>query len=340
MRILTLHPGESQLLPAYGSNPPTVHVFDSDSIEAVNAALWARRPLLVRGEPGTGKSQLARAVAAALGRAFVSFTVDARTESRDLLFTVDLVARLAAAHVLGHRRNAADLDVSAELDERNFTSPGPLWWLLDWESAARQARRGGGAIPESRPGWQAADGVVVLIDEIDKADSAVPNGLLDVLGQSQFRAPGGGFIPELPEALPGTSSPPGEPTAPVEPPLVLLTTNEERALPDPFVRRCLVLQLAWPADEAALIESFVTRGRAHFAGEQVSEDVLRSAAEMLAEDRREVAKQNLCRPGLAEYLDLLRAATSRWPGNVGEQRAALARIRRFALRKHPAEPGW
>src|SRR5215831_19488070 len=98
---LKCNPDQAILLPAAGGLPDSVHVIDEDSILAINAALATGRPLLVRGEPGTGKSQLARAAAQALGRAFVSHAVDARTETRDLLWTVDAVARLAEAQVMG-----------------------------------------------------------------------------------------------------------------------------------------------------------------------------------------------------------------------------------------------
>jgi hypothetical protein len=82
--------------------PHTIrHLFEPRDIDAVNASLAAGRPLLVRGEPGAGKSQLARAAAQGLGRAFVSKVIDARTEARDLLWTFDAVRRLADAQVLG-----------------------------------------------------------------------------------------------------------------------------------------------------------------------------------------------------------------------------------------------
>ncbi|HND55495.1 MAG TPA: AAA family ATPase, partial [Pirellulaceae bacterium] len=77
------------------------HVFDSASIAAVNGALAANRPLLVSGEPGVGKSQLAAAVAAELGRPFVSLTANSRTEVSDLLWRFDAVARLAEAQLCG-----------------------------------------------------------------------------------------------------------------------------------------------------------------------------------------------------------------------------------------------
>ena len=81
--------------------PELVHVFDEATIQAVDAALAAQRPLLVRGEPGIGKTQLARAVAKDLGRAYVQRVVDVRTESRDLMWRFDAVERLAEAQLRG-----------------------------------------------------------------------------------------------------------------------------------------------------------------------------------------------------------------------------------------------
>jgi MoxR-like ATPase len=323
MSYLDLTPGQVQRLEPYARLPETFHVFEATSIEAINAALAAGRPLLVRGEPGTGKSQLARAAAAALGRAFLPFTVDARTEARDLLYTVDTVARLADAQILGHLALDPKEDVRERLAEARYTAPGPLWWVLDWESAEQQATRSGAPRPWTPAAWRAERGAVLLIDEIDKADSAVPNGLLEALGQAQFPAPGGVTVAAQEGALP---------------PLVVLTTNEERALPDAFVRRCLVLQLAWPVDRDELIAAFIARGRAHFG--KAAESVLRAAAEMVADDRAEVGKRGVCPPGGAEYLDLVRAAVVRWPGDTQQQIQALGRIRGFALKKHPEVPPW
>lgn len=326
MQYLELSPDHVEKLPRYGTLPRTVHVFDADTIEAVNAALAARRPLLVRGEPGTGKSQLARAVAAALGRAFLPFTVDARTEARDLLYTVDTVARLADAQILGHltAEETRGVDVQTRLAEMRYTEPGPLWWVLNWRSAETQIDDRGGSRPWT-PGddWNKKNGAVLLIDEIDKADPAVPNGLLEALGQEQFRRPDGESVAASDHAAP---------------PIVIITTNEERALPDAFVRRCLVLQLGWPKEPEELIKALVKRGRAHF--ESVDERVLFAAAEMVAKDRKEVARRSMCPPGGAEYLDLLRAVAERFEGETEKQLAVLERIRGFALRKHPEERTW
>lgn len=317
--------GHVEHLDAYGTLPATAHVFDDDSREAVNAALAAQRPLLVRGEPGTGKSQLARAVASYLKRAYVAFTVDARTEARDLLYTVDTVARLAEAQILGHVAKGKGFDVKEELAESKFTAPGPLWWVFDWGGAETQLKAGRGTRPWTPRGWKKENGAVLLVDEIDKADTAVPNGLLEALGHGEFPVPGGTRV----------SAGAGDVR-----PLVIITTNEERALPDAFVRRCLVLQMSWPDDADKLIQALQARGRAHFGEEVVSDEVLKKAAEMVAEDRATVAGRGVCPPGGAEYLDLLRAVAQRWPGDGDAQEAALGRIRKFALDKHPDEATW
>src|SRR5512145_637776 len=93
--------GKEQPLGACGSITEKVHVLEKTAIHAVNAALAARRPLLVRGEPGTGKSQLARAAAVAMNRPFLSHVVDSRTTAEDLLWRFDAVGRLAEAQLAG-----------------------------------------------------------------------------------------------------------------------------------------------------------------------------------------------------------------------------------------------
>lgn len=130
--------------------------------------LAARRPLLVQGEPGIGKSQLAKAVAKQLKRPYVQHVVDARTESRDLLWHYDAVARLAEAQLcgaLGQREGG----VRRRLAVGNFPRPGPLWWAFDWWDAARRAGEIGEGAPPKENDADPANGCVVLIDEIDKA---------------------------------------------------------------------------------------------------------------------------------------------------------------------------
>lgn len=319
MPLEHLQSGDRVPLPERGGLPKSVHIINQASIDAVRAAVVTGRPLLVRGDPGTGKSQLARAAAEALGRAFVPHAVDSRTETRDLLWSIDAVARLAKAQVLGALRDCDAEKAERSVDVIHFVQPGPLWWAFDWPSAEKQAERVHVSAPLTPEGWTYERGVVVLVDEIDKADSAVPNGLLDALGHGRFDVPG-----RAPVALDRERRP-----------LVVITTNEERALPDAFLRRCLVLHLALPGDRAALVKSLVEHGGAHFPECAVA--VLAKAAEQLANDREKIRKQGLSPPGLAEYIDVIHAVTEL--GTTEEQQIdLLARVSAFAFEKHPPEP--
>lgn len=307
-------------LPAQGSWPAAVHEFDANSALAVRAALAAQRPLLVRGEPGVGKSQLARAAAVKLGWVLLSEVVHARSESQDLQWRYDAVGRLGDAQAIG----AARLDMEAaraELSQTRYVSPGPLWWAFDWNSAQAQYERAGKqyAPPALPEGCARPAGCVVLIDEIDKAEAELPNGLLETLGN------GGFAVPWLDDAVRSRADMP--------PPLVVITTNEERELPAAFVRRCLVLQLPQP-DEAGLIK----RGRLHF-GAACPDEVYAEAARQLMADRADPQREGLPPPGQAEYLDMLRVLTQLWPGDHAAQLDNLQRIGQFTFRKHPLPDG-
>ena len=296
----------------------TVHLLSRPEIHAVNASIAAGRPLLVQGEPGTGKSQLARAAAKQLGWAFVKHVIDSQTESRDLLWTFDAVQRLADAQITGLRPAAggsAD-GADARLAVDRYVQPGPLWWAFAWDDAAAQADRSGSGRPPQRDSGDWGKGCVVLIDEIDKAESEVPNGLLEALGAREFTPIGRRDPVRL---------------AP-RPLLVVITTNEERTLPDAFLRRCLVVRLQLDEDDDALIAFLMERGLAHFP--QSVEAVRREAAKMLCADRRSAtAAQVRPRPGQAEYLDLLRIVLNLEPDKPAGQLALLADVAGFALKK-------
>ncbi|MDY7096397.1 MAG: AAA family ATPase, partial [Acidobacteriota bacterium] len=171
MNLYLPFPTENLKLGTLSSARAGTHVFEQQDVEAVNAALAAGRPLLIRGEPGVGKSQLARAAAVKLGRAFVSEVIDARTEGRDLLWTFDAVRRLADAQMAGARSRS---DESGEQlpDEGHYVVPGPLWWAFNWSNAEAQAERAGEAAPPVPESCDPKNGVVLLLDEIDKADSS------------------------------------------------------------------------------------------------------------------------------------------------------------------------
>jgi len=276
----------------------------------------------VRGEPGTGKSQLARAAAVATGRLFLSVVVNARTECQDLQWQFDAVARLGEAQVLS---GAHDTERLARLHPKRFLSPGPLWWALDWESALERwqdCHNPPESIPEQPEGWTPEKGSVVLIDEIDKADSDLPNSLLETLGNGDFA------VPYLGQSVRRSSNIPA--------PLVVITTNEERELPAAFLRRCLVLPLNLPEDLTGFL---CRRGEVHFGG-LCTEAVREKAAKMLIDDRRIAQDQGWPAPGQAEYLDLLRAVCKLTeqepePTKEAKQLKWLDDLGRFVLKKAP-----
>ena len=306
-------------LPAWGTWPVAVHLFDEASADAVLAALAAERPLLVQGEPGAGKSQLARAAAQHLKRLFVSTVVHSRSEAQDLQWEYDAVARLGEAHVLASV--PSELTPQERLNPRRYLIPGPLWWVFDWQSAQDQVKDYSlcKANPPAAPkGWQPKDGSVLLIDEIDKAEVDLPNSLLETLGNGAF-------------PVPWLKDPVGL-RAGIPPPLVVITTNEERELPAAFLRRCLVLRLELPKESDDLVAWLVRLGKEHF-GDECTEKVRTLVAEQLVKDRAKAKDLGRPAPGQAEYLDILRALKNARDRDEVAQIELFQRIARFALDK-------
>ena len=183
------------------------YLASEDLARAVNTALAVEQPLLVTGEPGTGKTELAWSIASELGLDEVEeFHTRSDSEATDLLYRFDNVRRFADAH---RGREVEDLD--------RYVMLGPLGRALD------SGRR-----------------TVVLIDEIDKAPRDFPNDLLDVIDQMSFE------VTETGRRFPR----PGQPAVR---PIVLITSNIERQLPDPFLRRCVFHHIE-PPDEARLAD--------------------------------------------------------------------------------------
>lgn len=319
-------------LPATGTWPASWYWLDGKSQDAIDLAVASGRPLLVRGLPGTGKSDLARAAAEYLGRAFVYDVVTARTEPQDLLWRFDAIARLADAQTRESTSNS--------VNPLDYISPGPLWWALNWNAAERYvndrpkaaAMRPGLSLTlqtgeqvqqESRASTR---GTVLLLDEIDKADSELPNSLLEVLANTGFRLPWEGL--EI-NAANGNK------------PLILITTNEDRELPPAFVRRCLVLNIVPDGDDfAAWIKQ---RARVHFRDPErepvddrpaLTQTILDDAAAELIKERNE-NRGDGPQPGLAEYLDLLRGLHHLAPDDPAKQSDWLKRVYQFAYRKQP-----
>jgi MoxR-like ATPase len=240
----------------------SVYFYDPPSIVlAINVALAAGRPLLVAGPPGCGKSSLALNVAQVLDAAdgserwsYESEVITPRTQARDLLWRYDAVKRLRDAQ-------AKTIDDSGT----TYVEKGVLWRAFQ--------PRGGGR-------------VVVLLDEIDKADPDVPNSLLEALGALTFT------VVETGEVVAATET---------EPPFVMLTTNDERELSKPFLRRCVVLRL--PRPNVARLQRIA---EAHGLDDD-AELALRTA-ERIDALATEADDAGHPAPGAAEYIDALRAA--------------------------------
>src|SRR4029078_3282874 len=175
------------------------YVATDDLKLAVNAALALTRPLLVKGEPGTGKTQLADEIARALGRPLHQWHVKSTTKAQQGLYEYDAVSRLRDSQ-LGDGRVG---------DIANYIKPGVLWDAFASETPA-----------------------VVLIDEIDKADIEFPNDLLRELGRREFH------VYETQQTIQARHRP-----------LVVITSNNEKELPDAFLRRCFFHYIRFPDRE-------------------------------------------------------------------------------------------
>lgn len=282
------------LYPCKGWPKAAIHHFDRKQAVAVLAALAVSRPLLVRGEPGCGKTQLARAVAQLFAMPLACLVVNERTEPEDVLWRYDALGKLSDA-------NAGD---SCVKDESLYLSAGPLWWALNHESAeihigSRPCR----PVTTDESGRERAfqNGVVLLIDEIDKADRCVPNSLLEPLGNLSFEVPYTG------ERVEGSKGNPD--------PLIIITTNREQELPQAFVRRCLVLDMVLDDDNKdEFIAILSKRGQSLFQDRMpgdYGEDTYKEVADLLYEKRMDAKKEGLSFiPGQAEYLDHLEALIS------------------------------
>lgn len=260
----------------------TKHYLDKESAYAIIAAVNANRPLLVCGEPGVGKSQLARAAAHLLGREFIASVIQPNSSYEDLLWSFDHTSRLADAQLN---------DKEKVNDPNNYISAGVLWYALDWENVPNGVVSQTFQPPKGLSSEAVKkNGLVLLIDEIDKADISLSNGLLEVFGNNGFN------VPPL-----GKTIPDDEQEEKIKP-LVVLTSNDTRQLPDAFRRRCVVLTIKLPDNEEGLMEYLETIGKTHYP--QLDPRVLQEAAKQIVEDRFNCQGQ---KTGQAEYLDLLRA---------------------------------
>jgi MoxR-like ATPase len=175
------------------------YVATEDLMVAVNAAITLQRPLLVKGEPGTGKTVLAEEIAKSLGKKLIIWSIKSTTRAQQGLYEYDAVSRLRDSQ-LGDARVH---------DIANYIVKGKLWEAFEDESAP-----------------------VLLIDEIDKADIEFPNDLLQELDRMEF------FVYETQETIRATNRP-----------IVIITSNNEKELPDAFLRRCFFHYIRFPDAE-------------------------------------------------------------------------------------------
>ncbi len=223
------------------------YVADSELSAAVNAAIALERPLLVKGEPGTGKTELARQVAEALGMPLLEWHIKSTTKARQGLYEYDAVGRLRDSQLGDERVH----DIS------NYIRKGKLWEAFTAEKRS-----------------------VLLIDEIDKADIEFPNDLLQELDRMEFH------VYET-----------GETIKAVERPVVIITSNNEKELPDAFLRRCFFHFIAFPDEEMmrAIVE-------VHFPG--LKSRLLAEALKMFYEIRSVPGVKK--KPSTSELLDWLK----------------------------------
>ncbi|MBV2180059.1 MAG: MoxR family ATPase [Castellaniella sp.] len=213
---------------------------------AVNAALVLQRPLLVKGEPGTGKTLLAEEVAQALGRPLLQWHIKSTTKAQQGLYEYDAVSRL---------RDSQLGDASVR-DIRNYIVRGVLWQAFESDTPC-----------------------VVLIDEIDKADIEFPNDLLRELDRMEFH------VYETRQTIQARHRP-----------LIIITSNNEKDLPDAFLRRCFFHYIEFP-DRATLGEIVAV----HFP--DLRADILGAALDVFFRLREVPGLKK--RPSTSEFLDWL-----------------------------------
>ncbi|MGB7319068.1 MAG: MoxR family ATPase [Planktotalea sp.] len=223
------------------------YVATDDLTIAVNAAVTLERPLLVKGEPGTGKTELARQISNGLGLRMIEWNIKSTTKAQQGLYEYDAVSRLRDSQ-LGEERVH---------DVANYIRKGKLW-----------------------EAFEAGEKVVLLIDEIDKADIEFPNDLLQELDRMEF------YVYETGETIRAENRP-----------IVIITSNNEKELPDAFLRRCFFHYIRFPDPETMrkIVE-------VHHPG--IKESLLTTALSQFYEIREQQGLKK--KPSTSEVLDWLK----------------------------------
>nr|MDP2191189.1 MoxR family ATPase [Rhodoferax sp.] len=227
------------------------YVATQDLMLSVNAAITLRRPLLVKGEPGTGKTMLAEEVAGALNMRLLQWHIKSTTKAQQGLYEYDAVSRLRDSQL-------SDVDGGARVkDIRNYIVKGVLWQAFTAEQP-----------------------VALLIDEIDKADIEFPNDLLREIDRMEF------YVYETRELIKAKNRP-----------LVFITSNNEKELPDAFLRRCFFHYIKFP--DADTMKSIVD---VHFPG--LKKELLTAAMKTFYDVRNLPGLKK--KPSTSELLDWLK----------------------------------
>lgn len=229
----------------------TSYVAADDLTTAVNAAIALEKPLLVKGEPGTGKTELAKQVANSLNLPLIEWHVKSTTKAQQGLYEYDAVSRLRDSQLGDKRVN----------DVKNYIRKGKLW-----------------------EAFEAKQKTVLLIDEVDKADIEFPNDLLQELDRMEFH------VYETNQNIKADNRP-----------IVIITSNNEKELPDAFLRRCFFHYIKFP--EVGVLEQIVD---VHYPG--IKKNLLREALAQFYEIRETPGLKK--KPSTSEALDWIRLLVS------------------------------
>ena len=232
------------------------YVATDDLKLAVNAAITLERPLLVKGEPGTGKTMLAEQLAESLGARLITWHIKSTTKAHQGLYEYDAVSRL----------RDSQLNSEKVQDVRNYINKGKLW-----------------------EAFEAEERVVLLIDEIDKADIEFPNDLLQEIDKMEF------YVYETDETIKAKHRP-----------SIIITSNNEKELPDAFLRRCFFHYIAFP--DRSTLQKIVD---VHYP--EISQSLVSEALDVFFDVRQIPGLKK--KPSTSELVDWLKLLMA---DNIGE----------------------